>query len=254
MKCIVLAGGRGQRLETEAGGRPKALVEVAGEPLLRHVLRHLAEHGLTEFVVAAGYRCEEVRRAAARWQEWEVLVADTGVHTATGGRLKRLYPLVVGERAVLITYCDGLTDLDIGELTAFHRSHGRAATLAAARPPSGFGWLDLEGDRCVRFIEKPPMVDAWINGGYFVVDPAVLASIEGDGTSWERGPVPELAARGELMAYRHHGFWMCVDTPKDLAAAEAALAGRRRRAVASCGAGERCEHREAPDDREVAAG
>lgn len=252
MKCIVLAGGRGQRLETEAGGLPKALVEVAGEPLLRHVLRHLAEHGLTEFVIAAGYRYEEVRRAAANWREWEVLVADTGVVTATGGRLKRIYPQVAAEREVLVTYCDGLTNLDIGDLAAFHRSHGRAATLTAVRPPSGFGWLDLDGVRCVRFIEKPPMVEAWINGGYFVVDPAVLASIEGDGTSWERGPVPELAARGELMAYRHHGFWMCVDTPKDLAAAEAALAARRGQVVARCGAGVQCERREALDDRGTA--
>jgi len=232
MKCVVLAGGRGQRLETEAGGRPKALIAVAGEPLLCHVLRHLAGHGVTDFVIAAGYRAEEIRRAAACWREWDVRVVDTGVHTATGGRLKRLHPLVEAEREVLITYCDGLTDLHIGELTEFHRSHGRAATLTAVRPPSGFGWLDLDGDRCVRFIEKPPMLDAWINGGYFVVDPRVLELIEGDETVWERGPVPELAANGELMAYRHNGFWMCVDTPKDLAAAEEALAGRRQPAVA----------------------
>ncbi len=231
MKCIILAGGRGRRLETEAGGKPKALVEVAGEPLLRRVVRHAASHGVEDFLVAAGPLGDQIRAAAGGWSDWRVQVIDTGLTTATGGRLRRLAPLVDSEREVLVTYCDGLTDLDIRALIVFHRCHGRRATLTAVRPPSGFGWLNLDGDQCAGFIEKPPLLDAWINGGYFVVHPSVLAEVESDDVVWERGPVPSLAAQGELMAYRHSGFWMCVDTPKDLDAAEHALSREQEQAA-----------------------
>lgn len=234
MRCVILAGGQGRRLGSLGRERPKALLEVGGRPLLWRVMDQVSLHGVSEFIVLAGHHGRMIRdRVAApptgdslrdRDPGWRIEVVDTGEETATGGRLRRIIGRLDAAEAFLLCYCDGLSDLDLTGMMAFHRAHSRLATIAAVHPPSEFGWLELDGDRCISFREKPARLDAWINAGYFVVDRSALDLIEGDGTVWERGPLCELASMGQLMVFRHHGYWKCIDTLKDLDQAEKDLA------------------------------
>ena len=215
MKVAILAGGRGARLG-EAG--PKPLAEIGGRPLIWHVMMLYRQAGFRDFVIALGHGGDAIRQwfAGAGPADWTVELVDTGADTMTGGRLKRLKPHL-GGGTFMLTWADGLADVDLAALLAFHRAHGKLATLTAVAPPPRFGRLTLDGDRVTTFVEKPPGAEGWINGAFFVLEPAVLDMIEGDATAFEAGPLPALARDGELMAWRHAGFWDCVDTPADLA-------------------------------------
>jgi glucose-1-phosphate cytidylyltransferase len=225
LKVAVLAGGRGWRLGERTERQPKALVEIGGRPILWHVMRICIHHGLDRFVVATGYRGEEIERflreqpGDGEAERWSVEIVDTGLDTATGGRLGRLRERLDGDRFVL-AWCDGLADLDLGALLEFHRSHGRLATLAAVHPRSRFGELELAGDRVSRFAEKPVRRDDWVSGGFFALEPEVLDYVRDDRTDWDREVLVRLSEAGELMAYRHDSFWRCMDTPDDARALE----------------------------------
>jgi glucose-1-phosphate cytidylyltransferase len=237
VKVGILAGGLGVRLAGETETRPKALVEIGGKPILWHIMKHYYYHGFKDFVIALGYKGEAIKlyfneccrlnsnpgaELAEGYllvdvggpEDWRVELVETGNGTATGGRIKRLLPHL-GGGTFMLTYSDGVSTVDLHRLLAFHRSHGRFATVTAVRPPFRFGKLDLEGDAVMRFSEKPRLEDVWVNGAYFVLEPEVFDYIEGDETDWEREPLERLAKDGQLRAYRHETFWQCMDTPQD---------------------------------------
>lgn len=238
MKVVVLAGGLGTRMAEVTEVRPKAMVEIGGLPILWHILKHYAHFGFKESVVALGYKGDAIKRffidrtvlegdmtvelgsgkvirRRPLGEDWTVHLVETGTDAGTGGRLKRLGRVVRGE-PFLLTYGDGVSDLDLNALVAFHRSHGKLVTVTAVRPAGRFGVLDLAGERVSGFAEKPRASEGWINGGFFVVEPAALDRIpEDQGVFWERGPLERLASEGQLMAYRHDGFWQCMDTLRD---------------------------------------
>jgi glucose-1-phosphate cytidylyltransferase len=243
MKVVILAGGLGTRLQEETSTRPKPMVEVGGRPMLWHIMHLYAAHGLKEFVLALGYKAEMVRsyflsyHAVARdttvqlvdgavtthgdaREDWTLHLIDTGLDTQTGGRLKRLKQWL-GDEPFCLTYGDGVSDVDIGELIAFHKQHGKLATVTAVRPPARFGGLELVGDRVRAFAEKNQTSEGWINGGFFVLEPRVLDYIAADSTLWEREPLERLASEGQLCAFRHEGFWQPMDTLRDLRLLEA---------------------------------
>jgi glucose-1-phosphate cytidylyltransferase len=243
MRAIILAGGYGTRLQEETMARPKPMIEVDGRPLLWHVMDIYSSHGIREFVVALGYKGELIREYFSSYyyrrhdftvrlgtpdiavvppteEPWIVHLADTGADTATGGRVKRLARHVAGER-FLLTYGDGVANIDIAALLDFHQRHGKLATVTAVQPPPRFGTLRLDGDRVASFREKARADEGWINAGFFVLEPEVLDYIDGDDTTFEREPLERLAADGQLVAYRHHGFWQCMDTIHDLRRLEA---------------------------------
>jgi glucose-1-phosphate cytidylyltransferase len=250
MKVVILAGGLGTRLAEETVVRPKPMVEIGGRPILWHIMKIYAHHGLTDFVVCLGYKGYMVKEYFANWrlhrsdvtidlatnsitwhdapaEPWRVTLADTGDDTMTGGRLKRVARHLAPGETFCMTYGDGVADIDLGALLAFHRAHGRAATLTAVRPPGRFGAVAIEEGRVTRFVEKPEGDGGWINGGFFVLEPRVLDEIAGDGTVWEREPLEGLAAKGELRAFRHQGFWQPMDTLRDKAVLEEAWASGR---------------------------
>ncbi len=237
MKIAILAGGVGSRLAEETEIKPKPMVEVGGEPLLWHVMKIYAHYGFDEFVVALGYKGEQIKRWMVDYcslssdltvklgdgqvtvhegerEDWTVNLIDTGQTTNTGGRIKRLQPHL-GDGTFMLTWGDGVADIDIPALLDFHRSHGKLATLTAARPPARFGHMELDGGKVSEFSEKPQTGEGWINGAFFVLEPEIFDYIEGDDTQWEREPLESLAKDGELMAYRHYGFWQCMDTLRD---------------------------------------
>lgn len=238
MKAVILAGGRGTRLAEETGLRPKPMVEIGGQPILWHIMQIYAAHGVRDFVICLGYRgwqikeyflnyarhasdlsvniasgdVQVLRPAAAPWQ---VSLIDTGDDTQTGGRLARVRHLLGDHDAFCLTYGDGLGDVDIGASIAFHRSHGRAATVTAVVPPARFGALRCEGARVTAFAEKPSGDGGRINGGFFVLSPQVLDRITDDMTRFEDAPLQTLASDGQLMAYAHDGFWQPMDTLRE---------------------------------------
>jgi len=237
MKVIILAGGFGTRLSEETSARPKPMIEIGGKPLLWHLMNLYASHGFKDFIVACGYKGEVIKEYFHNFvvhsadlfinlkdgsckvlnstaPDWQIAVADTGLNTLTGGRLRRLKSLL-GDEAFMVTYGDGLADVDIKSLVAFHRSHGKLATVTAVSPIARFGSLKLEGDHVVNFVEKPQTGEGWINGGFFVFEPKMLDYVSDDQTSLEREPLEALAAGGQLMAYRHTGFWHPMDTMRD---------------------------------------
>jgi len=238
MKVVILAGGYGTRLSEETEARPKPMVEIGGKPILWHIMKHYAHFGFKEFAVALGYKGESIKRYfldyarlnssftvqfpsgdvlrhASCQDDWTLHLMDTGLHTITGGRIKRLTPLI-GHDAFMMTYGDGVSNVDLTKLLAFHREHKKLATVTAVRPPARFGGLVFNGDAVVKFTEKPQAGEGWINGGFFVLEPAVLDYIEGDETHWEGEPLERLAAEGQLVAYRHDDFWQCMDTLRDV--------------------------------------
>jgi glucose-1-phosphate cytidylyltransferase len=234
MKVAVLAGGQGTRLAEETRVKSKAMVRIGEQPILWHLLKYYEHYGYTRFVIALGHHGDSIReyfqslgsRAAAATEgacttmrpaaepRWTVELVETGLETMSGGRIKRLGPYLDGE-AFMLTWCDGLADIDLDALRAFHEGHGRLATLSAVHPPGRFGRLTLDGDEVRAFREKEIDRDEWINGAFFVLEPAVLDHITGDDTQFEREPLCALAAAGELMARRHEGFWQCMDTLKE---------------------------------------
>lgn len=227
MKVVILAGGRGSRLGADTAALPKALVPVRGVPVIRRVMDIYARQGFHDFIVAGGHLCGKLTDWAKGLSDpatadWTVAVCDTGAATDTASRLARIAHRLTEEHFFL-TWCDGLADLDLGAQLAFHKAHGRKATVTAVHPPERFGMLDLDGPRVTRFREKPIRRDQWINGAFFVLRRDVLDGIARDGADWERDVLTPLAAAGDLMAWRHDGAWMCMDTAKDREAMEAAL-------------------------------
>ncbi len=237
MKVVILAGGYGSRLSEETAVLPKPMIEIGGRPLLWHLMKLFSLHGLNEFVVALGYKGEVIKRYFLQYpdigsdlrielgsgrterqgsvrEDWNVELVNTGQDTMTGGRLRRLRGRL-GE-TFIFTYGDGLSTIDLTKLLEFHRSHGKLATVTAVQPPSKFGVLQLEGNAVVKFNEKPADANAYINGGFFVLEPEAIDYIEGDETSWEREPCEALAGDGQLRAYVHDGYWQCVDTLHEL--------------------------------------
>ena len=239
MKAVILAGGFGSRLSEETALRPKPMVEIGGRPILWHIMHIYAAHGINEFIIALGYKAEIIKQYFLSFYainndlsidlvsgkttihnngnqpNWKVHLVDTGLHTQTGGRLKRLHGWLGEDETFMFTYGDGVADLDIEALLEFHRSHGKLATVTTVRSPARFGRIAFEGDRIVEFYEKPETSEGWINGGYFVLNAKVIDYIHGDETAWERDPVEQLAHQGQLVGYRHNGFWSCMDTLKE---------------------------------------
>lgn len=247
MKVVLLAGGMGTRLAEHTEVRPKPMVEVGGQPLLWHLMKHYAHFGFDEFVLALGYKGEFIKRwfleyhqlsgsktvrladgvvtphAREGHEPWTVHLMDTGTATMTGGRVKRLSGLL-SDGTFMLTYGDGLSNVDMRELLAFHRAHGKLATVTAVRPPARFGGLVFDGDRVKEFTEKPQVGEGWINGGFMVFEPGMLKYLDDDSSVLEADALEALARDGQLMAYKHEGFWQCVDTVRELKTLEALCA------------------------------
>jgi glucose-1-phosphate cytidylyltransferase len=237
MKVAILAGGLGSRLAEETEVKPKPMVEIGGRPILWHIMMHYSYYGLRDFVVALGYKGEVIKKymldysslnrdltvdmrtgkvamTGGRTYDWRVNLVDTGTDTQTGGRIKRLAPKI-GNETFMLTWGDGVSNVDFDELLAFHRAHGKLATLTAVRPTARFGHLEIDGCRVVEFSEKPQTQEGWINGAFFVLEPEVFDYIDGDATHWEKEPLERLARDGQLMAYKHTLFWQCMDTLRE---------------------------------------
>jgi glucose-1-phosphate cytidylyltransferase len=238
MKVVILAGGLGSRLAEETEIRPKPMVEIGDRPILWHIMKHYAAAGFSEFVVALGYKGDEIKRFfvdylsltgdltvrmgsgeverhAGDHDAWTVHLVETGAETGTGGRVARLSPWL-GDEPFMLTYGDGVSNVDLAALLAFHRASGRLATVTAVRPPARFGGLAFGPDRTVSFTEKPQVGEGWINGGFMVVEPSVLGRIAGDRTSFESDVLEELSAEGQLGGFAHEGFWQPMDTLRDV--------------------------------------
>lgn len=238
MKAVILAGGLGTRISEETGLKPKPMIEIGGKPILWHIMKIYAAHGVNDFVICCGYKGYVIKEYFANYflhmsdvtfdmtrnemevhqrkaEPWRITLIDTGEDTMTGGRLKRVAPYVRHEQDFCFTYGDGVSDLDITALIAFHRAQNVKATLTATLPPGRFGALDFQGDKVRSFKEKPKGDGAMINGGFFVLSPAVLDYIDDDATVWEREPLERLASEGQLAAFKHPGFWQPMDTLRD---------------------------------------
>lgn len=238
MKAVILAGGLGTRLSEETVIKPKPMVEVGGRPILWHILKCYSLYGVNDFVICCGYKGYVIKEYFANYflhmsdvtfdmrtnemevhhrkaEPWRVTLVDTGDHTLTGGRLKRIADYVQDEQAFCFTYGDGLSDVNISELIRFHQQHGKLATVTAVSPPGRYGALERDGDQVTGFAEKPRGDGGLINGGFFVLSPRCLDLVEGDRTSWESSPLSDLAQSSQLMAFQHHGFWQPMDTLRD---------------------------------------
>jgi len=237
MKVAILAGGVGTRLAEETSVRPKPMIEIGGRPILWHIMQHYAGYNHREFIIALGYKGEYIKKYMTDYvslhssltidfrsgtvtrhgnhrPEWTVHLVETGINTMTGGRVKRLAPYLGGE-TFFLTWGDGVSDVDLDDLLAFHRSHGKLLTVTAVRPPARFGHMQFDGNRVMEFSEKPQAAEGWINGGFFVAEPGIFDYIDGDDTPFERAPLEGLARDEQLMAYRHESFWQCMDTLRD---------------------------------------
>jgi glucose-1-phosphate cytidylyltransferase len=238
VKVLILAGGLGSRLSEETGLKPKPMVEIGGKPILLHIMNIYAAFGMTEFVLALGYMGEVIKAYFLNFYalnsnltldlatgnttihdgnqpKWKVHLVDTGLRTQTGGRVKRLGAWLGVDSTFAMTYGDGVADVDVSALVDFHRSHGKLATVTTVRPPARYGSIVFDGSAVSEFTEKPQTGEGWINGGFFVLDRRVLDYIDGDDTLWERDPLERLARDGQLMAYRHEGFWQPMDTLRE---------------------------------------
>jgi len=237
MKVIILAGGFGTRLSEYTEILPKPMVSIGGKPILWHIMKSFAHFGHNDFYVALGYKAEVVKEYFLHFRtlnanftvdlgtgnvtshqlnevDWKVTLVDTGLHSMTGGRIKRLKPYI-GNETCLLTYGDGLSNVDLDKLLAFHRKHGKMVTVTAVHPGARFGELEIQGEKVISFQEKPQTGQGWINGGYFVIEPEFFNLIQEDKTILEREPLERVAKMGELMSYQHKGFWQCMDTKRD---------------------------------------
>jgi glucose-1-phosphate cytidylyltransferase len=238
MKAVILAGGLGSRLSEETVARPKPMVEIGGKPILWHIMSIFSAYGVNEFVLALGYRAEFVKEYFLNFYainnnisidlatgkttihegnqpRWKVHLVDTGLLTMTGGRLRRLRQWIGEDETFLMTYGDGVADVDVRALLRFHESHGKLATVTTVRPPARFGSIVFDGQRVSEFTEKPQTGEGWINGGFFVLNRKVIDYVENDESIWEKAPMEKLANDGQLMAYRHEGFWQPMDTLRE---------------------------------------
>jgi len=238
MKAVILAGGLGTRISEETHLKPKPMIEIGGRPILWHIMKMYSAHGIEDFIICCGYKGYVIKEYFANYflhmsdvtfdmqnngmqvhqrkaEPWRVTLVDTGDETSTGGRLKRVADYVMDESAFCFTYGDGVSDIDIRKLVEFHGRHGGSATVTAVQPPGRYGALDIRGTRVEGFIEKPRGDGGWINGGFFVLSPSVLDSIDDDRTSWEAESLTKIAKAGGLHAYRHEGFWQPMDTLRD---------------------------------------
>ena len=238
LKTVILAGGFGSRISEESHLKPKPMIEIGGKPILWHIMKHYSTHGFHEFVICCGYRQHVIKEYFADYflhnsdvtfdlrsgnavnvvhsgaEPWRVAVVDTGIETMTGGRVRRIRPYV-GNEAFMLTYGDGVADVDVASLVEFHKSHGKIATLSVVKPEGRFGILDMEGASIKSFREKSEDDVSYINGGFMVFKPEIFGYLDDDATVLERAPLERLAADGQLMAYRHDGFWQCMDTQRD---------------------------------------
>lgn len=237
MKAVILAGGLGTRISEESHLKPKPMIEIGGHPILWHIMKIYSHHGINDFVICLGYKGYVIKEFFANYflhtsnvtfdmannqmevhqryaEPWRVTLIDTGHDTMTGGRLARVRPYL-DDQTFCLTYGDGVADLDIGATIAFHRQHGKKATITAIQPPGRYGALNMDGERVLSFQEKPAGDGSWINGGFFVLEPSVIDYVDGPATIWEDKPLVTLAQEGELMSYRHHGFWQAMDTLRD---------------------------------------
>ena len=237
MKAVILAGGFGTRISEETALKPKPMVEVGGKPLLWHIMKTYAHHGVKDFIVCLGYKGYVIKEYFANYfrhnsdvtfylaegrmevhdtfsEDWSVTLVETGHNTQTGGRLKRVQRYLEGEELFYMTYGDGLSDIDISALTTFARANDKLATVTAVQPAGRFGALDMKGDAVNSFREKPEG-EGWMSGGFFVLKPQVMDYIDGDSVPWEKAPMERIASEGELVAYKHQGFWQPVDTLRD---------------------------------------
>jgi len=238
MKTVILAGGLGTRISEESHLKPKTMIEIGGRPILWHIMKLYSHYGFNEFIVCLGYKGYVIKEYFANYvlhhadltvdlangsmdfhatnhEPWKVTLVDTGAETMTGGRLKRVAKYLNPDEPFFLTYSDGVADLDLRELAEFHRQHGRDATVTAVAPPGRFGALEIVDGQVERFMEKPPGDNGLINGGFFVLHPKVVDRVAGDATVWEQEPLMGLAADGQLMAFRHDGFWAPMDTLRD---------------------------------------
>jgi glucose-1-phosphate cytidylyltransferase len=238
VKAVILAGGFGTRLSEETDLRPKPMVEIGGKPILWHIMNIYAFHGIKEFIIALGYKGEFIKEYFLNFYsfnnnitvdlatgetaihdgkqpDWKIHLVDTGLYTQTGGRLKRLRNWLGDDETFMFTYGDGVADIDLKAQLDFHKSHGKLATVTTVRSPARFGRIAFDGDQVVEFYEKSESAEGWINGGYFILHPQAIDYIEDDQSIWERTPVERLAHDGQLIGYRHDGFWSCMDTLKE---------------------------------------
>jgi glucose-1-phosphate cytidylyltransferase len=237
MKVVILAGGFGTRLSEYTDSIPKPMVTIGGKPILWHIMKTYAKYGYTDFHLALGYKAELIKDYFLNYRSlnsdftidlengnltahqkddvtWKVTLVDTGLHSMTGGRVKRMQDFI-GNETFLLTYGDGVANIDIEALVNFHKSHGKMVTVSAVHPGARFGELDIDGDTVTSFKEKPQITQGWINGGYFVIQPEFFDLIQGDDTILEHGPLEKVAQIGELKTYKHDGFWQCMDTKRD---------------------------------------
>jgi len=238
MKVAILAGGHGTRISEETELKPKPMVEIGGRPILWHIMKHYSVYNFKQFVIALGYKGDYIKKYMADYAnlsgnitiqmnkgiinrseidslDWQVELVETGLNTMTGGRIKRLAPHV-GNETFMLTWGDGVSDIDLNDLLKFHKSHGKYATLTAVRPPARYGHIQMSDSGLINeFSEKPQTAEGWINGAFFVLEPEVFEYIEGDQTQWEKEPLETLAAEGQLVAYKHEKFWQCMDTLRD---------------------------------------
>jgi len=238
MKTVILAGGLGTRISEETHLKPKPMIEIGGKPILWHILKMYSAHGVNDFIICCGFKgyvikeyfanyflhmsdvtidmtCNQMEVHQKKAEPWRITLVDTGEDTLTGGRLKRVADYIRNEESFCFTYGDGVSNVNIAAQIAFHKAHGKLATITAVQPPGRYGSLLMEGTSVKSFQEKPPGDGAWINGGFFVLKPKVLDFIEGDSSSWEAGPIELIAKNGELEAYEHRGFWQPMDTLRD---------------------------------------
>ena len=236
MKVAILAGGYGSRLAEETEVKPKPMIEIGGRPILWHIMKHYSHFGHNDFVIALGYKGELIKKYVVDYStlnsnltvhlrtgevtvnggkkpDWRIDLVDTGISTNTGGRIKRLASYL--DSTFMLTWGDGVSDVNLDKLLAFHKSHGKLATLTAVRPPARYGHMVFEEDQIVNFVEKPQIGEGWINGAFFVLEPEVFEYIDGDDTQWEKEPLENLARDGQLMAYKHTSFWQCMDTLRE---------------------------------------
>lgn len=237
MKVGILAGGVGSRLAEETEIKPKPMVEIGGKPILWHIMQHYSYYGFNDFVIALGYKGEYIKKYMIDYcslngnltvdfqngdikvegrdtENWKLDLVDTGYGTATGGRIKRLAPYLSND-TFMLTWGDGVSNINLEKLIEFHKSHGRLATVTAVRPPARFGKLNINGIVVEQFSEKPQLDEGWINGAFYVLEPGIFEYIGGDETQWEKEPMENLARDGQLMAYKHESFWQCMDTLRD---------------------------------------
>lgn len=250
MKAVILAGGLGTRLSEETATRPKPMVEIGGRPILWHIMKGYSRHGINDFVICLGYKGYIIKEYFANYflhmsdvtmhiaenrmeihrktaEPWTVTLVDTGDQSMTGGRLKRVRHHLEGEEMFALTYGDGVSDVDVTAQIAFHRAHGKRATVTAVRPDKRFGYLALDGAQVTAFEEKPDNEGGWINGGFFLLAPSVIDTVAGDETVWEREPLERLAREGDLQAFIHDGYWQAMDTLRDKTNLEALWASGR---------------------------